>query len=135
MIQGMVDIAGEIRAAMLECTEEKDGRYYATEAGCEKLRAILAMHGIEGTVAVSADGRFEVRTTQKPSAHTCHWPGCGKAVPPAMWGCKGHWFKLPKVLRDRIWETYRPGQEITKTPSAAYLAVAQEVQQWIASQP
>ena len=67
----------------------------------------------------------------KEHQHTCHWPGCGKAVPPAMWGCKQHWFALPKALRDRIWATYRPGQEITKTPSAAYLEVAREVQDWI----
>jgi len=24
-------------------------------------------------------------------------------VPPKMWGCKKHWFKLPKSLRDKIW--------------------------------
>lgn len=69
------------------------------------------------------------------SGHTCHWPGCGKPVPPAMWGCKAHWFRLPKNLRDRIWATYRPGQEITKTPSAAYLDAAKAVQKWIAEQP
>jgi hypothetical protein len=64
-------------------------------------------------------------------AHTCHWPGCDKRVPPAMWGCKAHWFSLPKRLRDRIWRAYRPGQEITKTPSAEYIEAAQEVQRWI----
>ena len=37
----------------------------------------------------------------------------------------------PKHLRDRIWATYRPGQEITKTPSPAYLEAAREVQAWI----
>ncbi|MEM7284097.1 MAG: hypothetical protein AAF438_21035 [Pseudomonadota bacterium] len=36
---------------------------------------------------------------------------------------------LPKHLRDQIWATYRPGQEISKTPSAAYIRVAQKVQQ------
>ncbi len=66
------------------------------------------------------------------SKHTCHWPGCGKKVPPAMWGCRPHWFSLPKNLRDRIWATYRPGQEITKTPSPAYMDAAKEVQAWIA---
>lgn len=63
--------------------------------------------------------------------HHCHWPGCDKQVPPAMWGCKPHWFKLPAGLRNRIWATYRPGQEVNGTPSAAYLKVATEVQQWI----
>lgn len=63
--------------------------------------------------------------------HTCHWPGCGKPVPPAMWGCKPHWFALPKRLRDLIWDTYVPGQEITKTPSDSYINAAQQVQTWI----
>ena len=66
-------------------------------------------------------------------AHTCHWPGCTKAVPPAMWGCKPHWFALPKALRDNIWKTYVPGQEITKTPNGAYILAAREVQEWIAA--
>lgn len=65
------------------------------------------------------------------NSHTCHWPGCGKVVPPALWGCRYHWFKLPKPLRDEVWRTYRPGQEITKTPSAEYLAVAKKIQVWI----
>lgn len=66
--------------------------------------------------------------------HTCHWPGCSTAVPPRMWGCQPHWYRLPKALRDRIWQTYRPGQEISKTPSCDYVAAAREVQEWIAGQ-
>jgi hypothetical protein len=66
--------------------------------------------------------------------HTCHWPGCGKLVPPKMWGCKEHWFALPKPLRDRIWAAYQPGQEITKTPSLEYIEAAKQVRNWIAIQ-
>ena len=66
-------------------------------------------------------------------SHRCHWPGCEVEVPPAMWGCKPHWFSLPKRLRDRIWATYRRGQEVTKRPSDDYLQAAKEVQDWIAS--
>jgi len=51
-----------------------------------------------------------------------------------MWGCKIHWFRLPVRLRKRIWATYRPGQEITKTPSRKYIDAAKAVQQWIAEQ-
>jgi len=65
--------------------------------------------------------------------HTCHWPGCDRPVPPAMWGCKAHWFSLPTGLRAEIWRTYRRGQEVTKTPSADYLVAAKAVQTWIAS--
>jgi len=67
----------------------------------------------------------------KALEHHCHWPGCRLRVPPKMWGCKAHWFRLPKPLRDRIWATYVPGQEITKTPSAAYLQAAGDVERWI----
>lgn len=49
-----------------------------------------------------------------------------------MWGCKQHWFALPTRLRARVWRTYRPGQEIDKRPSPEYLAVAWDVQAWIA---
>lgn len=75
-----------------------------------------------------------VRSQRQTRDHTCHWPGCGKSVPPAMWGCKAHWFKLPKVLRDKIWLTYVPGQEIAGTPSREYLNAADEVQRWILQQ-
>jgi hypothetical protein len=63
--------------------------------------------------------------------HHCHWPGCEKLVPPAMWGCSRHWFKLPARIRRNIWAAYRPGQEISKTPSAEYIAAAREAQDWI----
>ena len=63
--------------------------------------------------------------------HHCHWPGCETKCPPAMWGCKPHWYTLPVWLRSKIWRVYRPGQEISKTPSPAYIAVARETQEWI----
>lgn len=72
-----------------------------------------------------------VRAQRQTRNHTCHWPGCVRQVPPAMWGCKPHWFALPKHLRDRIWETYEPGQEVDLSPSSEYLDVADEVQRWI----
>jgi hypothetical protein len=63
--------------------------------------------------------------------HTCHWPGCNRQVPPAAWGCREHWVRLPPALRKRMWAAYRPGQEKMMTPSRAYLAVAHEVEQWV----
>jgi hypothetical protein len=76
-----------------------------------------------------------VRAQPQTRAHECHWPGCGKQVPPAMWGCKTHWFRLPAALRARIWKTYQPGQEQTMDVSAEYLEAADAVQAWIRSQP
>jgi len=63
--------------------------------------------------------------------HHCHWPGCDKEVPPAMWGCKSHWFKLPKAIRDRIFGAYRPGQEISKEPTGEYLDAVKAAREWI----
>lgn len=54
--------------------------------------------------------------------HLCHAEGCQTAVPPRMLMCKTHWFMVPELDRLRVWALYRPGQEITKTPSMEYLA-------------
>jgi hypothetical protein len=69
--------------------------------------------------------------TQDAGDHHCHWPGCTAVVAPAMWGCKPHWFKLPIEIRTAIWTAYRPGQEISKTPSRDYLEAADRAQEWI----
>jgi len=65
------------------------------------------------------------------SGHKCHWPGCTINVQPKLWGCKRHWFMLPRELRDEVWRTYRAGQEITKTPSDDYIFVTRRIQYWI----
>ena len=73
---------------------------------------------------------YVLRQTQTRK-HGCHWPGCEKQVPPAMWGCRFHWLKIPYRLRALIWATYRPGQEINWSPSREYVTVARRVQEWI----
>jgi hypothetical protein len=83
------------------------------------------------TIAAKAD---HVRAARGTGNHHCHWPGCEAKVPPAMWGCRKHWYALPQALRNKIWRAYRPGQEATKTPSREYVEVAREVQAWIAMQ-
>ena len=74
-----------------------------------------------------------VRSQSQTRNHGCHWPGCPVQVPPAVWGCRPHWYSLPKVLRARIWATYKPGQERSMTPSREYVAAARAVQEWIAA--
>lgn len=81
---------------------------------------------------VSVKNKAEyVKNQPQNGDHECHWPGCQTQVPPAIWGCKKHWFKLPPLLRSKIWSCYRPGQELDKRPSASYLEVAKQVQEWI----
>lgn len=72
-----------------------------------------------------------VKAAGQTRAHGCHWPGCNVQVPPAMWGCRSHWFRLPKPIRDDIWRTYRPGQENSLNPSGAYIDAARRAQEWI----
>lgn len=72
-----------------------------------------------------------VRRETQTRNHECHWPGCGKQVKPAYWGCGKHWMMLPARLRNAIWAAYRPGQEKTMTPSRDYVRVARETQDWI----
>lgn len=57
--------------------------------------------------------------------HLCHAEGCSVPVPPRMLMCRRHWFMVPKPLRDAVWAEYRPGQEIDKRPSDAYMEVQQ----------
>lgn len=73
-----------------------------------------------------------VKKARQVRLHTCHWPGCAKQVPPALWGCRPHWYALPAELRMRIWRTYRIGQEADQQPSREYIDTAHEVQRWIA---
>jgi hypothetical protein len=72
-----------------------------------------------------------VRQAPNTGDHHCHWPGCPLQVKPAVWGCKKHWYMLPQALRNRIWRTYRSGQEQTKTPSREYVEAARAVRAWI----
>lgn len=82
-------------------------------------------------MASIGDKVAHVKRAGQTRDHTCHWPGCRLQVPPAMWGCRPHWYAIPKPLRDLIWATYKPGQEIRGTPSVRYLEAAKAVQAWI----
>lgn len=74
-----------------------------------------------------------VRRQPQTRKHACHWPGCETQIPPAMWGCSHHWYRLPAAIRTRIWSTYRIGQErVGSMPSAEYIAAAKAAQEWIA---
>lgn len=59
--------------------------------------------------------------------HKCHTMGCDVEVDPKMLMCKTHWFELPRADRQLVWKLYVPGQEITKTPSVAYVEAVQRI--------
>jgi len=65
--------------------------------------------------------------------HVCHATGCTKPVPPEMFMCRSHWCMLPKVMRDKIWQTYRPGQCDDWHISHEYAEAARASVQYIAA--
>jgi hypothetical protein len=73
-----------------------------------------------------------VRRQLQTRDHHCHWPGCKRQVAPAKWGCYEHWMKLPAEIRSKIWQAFRPGQEVDQRPSRQYVEAAREAQEWIA---
>lgn len=85
-------------------------------------------------IAAKVDHVLAEARNGRTREHHCHWPGCTRQVPPAMWGCKEHWARLPQAMRRKIWRTYQPGQEKTGTPSAEYVAAAREVRDWCLAQ-
>lgn len=117
--------------------ESPPQRGYALHPGGESvslkthLRVAAAAAVLTALPVPIADKVAHVRRAPQVRRHHCHWPGCEKQVPPAKWGCKEHWFKLPGDLRRAIWRAYRPGQEIDQRPSAEYVEVARRVQAWI----
>lgn len=59
------------------------------------------------------------------SEHHCHARGCEAECPPKHLMCRRHWRMVPKELQDAVWAAYRPGQEIDKKPSDAWMFAAQ----------
>jgi len=42
--------------------------------------------------------------------HKCPAPPCAVQVRYDQLACRGHWYALPKAMRDEIWQTWRqPG--------------------------
>jgi hypothetical protein len=60
---------------------------------------------------------------------SCFWPRCTVIVPADRLGCRGHWYALPKALRDRIWAHFVPGQDAA-TCSQDYAEALCEVLAW-----
>ena len=67
--------------------------------------------------------------------HVCHAHGCGKAVPPRMFACRGHWASVRPALQRAVWREYTEGQEVTKRVSLRYLAVQQRAVAELAFRP
>lgn len=53
-------------------------------------------------------------------SHICHAYKCNIQIPPKMLMCLKHWRKVPREIQNKIWATYRPGQEIDKIITEEY---------------
>lgn len=66
-------------------------------------------------------------------SHHCHAVGCGRLIPPRLMFCLQHWRMVHRKLQITIWNEYRPGQEVDKRPSLAYLCCQQAAVAEVAS--
>lgn len=48
-------------------------------------------------------------------------------IPTYLWGCRDHWFRLPKSIRTGIRENYQPG----RTPSPQYWEALMAAARWV----
>jgi hypothetical protein len=65
--------------------------------------------------------------------HVCHVPGCMTPVKPDKLMCRADWALVPDLMRQAVYATYRPGQEVTKSPSREYVRVALEACRYVAA--
>lgn len=102
------------------------GWHARQEAGRSDLEAEVAEAGIWREAHDRAQAALPSMEPTRPARHTCHATGCSTPVPPRMFMCRRDWYALTPAQRAAIWRTYRPGQEVTKDPSAEYLDAARE---------
>jgi hypothetical protein len=43
------------------------------------------------------------------SACPCAVSGCAEQIDPSRLMCRGHWYRVPRELRDLVWATWRSG--------------------------
>jgi hypothetical protein len=50
------------------------------------------------------------------ATHDCAVPTCGLVIAIELLMCKAHWFQVPEILRDEVWQTWRRVQRVTSGP-------------------
>ena len=61
--------------------------------------------------------------------HSCPWPGCTQRVPRHLWGCKAHWYRLPRELGDRVSRAWRHGTV------GEHMEALEAIDEWLAREP
>jgi hypothetical protein len=64
-------------------------------------------------------------SSAQPVGH-CQVPRCEEQIDPSRLMCRGHWYRVPKQLRDRVWATCQSGRGTSSIEhqSAVRLAIA-----------
>ena len=44
--------------------------------------------------------------SERPPTHKCPRSGCDRQVPQHMLMCRNDWYRVPKSLRDAVWDAY-----------------------------
>jgi hypothetical protein len=67
----------------------------------------------------------QLLSAAQPGGH-CQVPRCDEQIDPSRLMCRGHWYRVPKQLCDRVWATWRSGRGTSSSErqSAVRLAVA-----------
>lgn len=60
-------------------------------------------------------------TAARTPPHQCVARGCTRLVGQAHLMCGHHWRRVPRKLRQRIWGTWRPGQQYDHDPSPDFV--------------
>lgn len=105
----------------------------ASSGGCPKTGHDGGLPARRERAPEALDEALKTRSRPVTVFHTrCRWPGCECDARVAWYGCAVHWFRIPRLLRDRLVRAFRPGQE--ERPGSASLAWREadaEIQRWI----
>jgi len=55
-------------------------------------------------------------------------------IPTKKWGCRAHWWRLPKVFRDQIIAAYAKAGDVRADPSEEYMKAEDAAREWAISQ-
>jgi hypothetical protein len=55
--------------------------------------------------------------------HRCPGPECEQEVAVTMLACPGHWYQVPKAVRDAVWREYKRGPLSAQHQAAMGMAI------------
>lgn len=58
------------------------------------------------------------------SGHLCHANRCKSICAPSKLMCLRHWKMVPRHLQNAVYDTFKSGQERTKSPSREWVKAA-----------